>query len=53
MKVTPRPGQDSLAMEAIRFLVTVARSGHHQLFAQGSILQQIVERIVIPNLRLR
>uniref|UniRef100_A0A7S3VJD6 Importin N-terminal domain-containing protein n=1 Tax=Dunaliella tertiolecta TaxID=3047 RepID=A0A7S3VJD6_DUNTE len=53
MKVTLKPGQDNLAMSAIRFLTTVSKSVHHKLFADAATLQQICESIVIPNLRLR
>lgn len=53
VSVSRRPGQDALAMEAIRFLVTVARSGHHSLFREGEVMRQIIESIVIPNLMLR
>mmetsp|Transcript_40918 Transcript_40918/g.105829 ORF Transcript_40918/g.105829 Transcript_40918/m.105829 type:complete len:971 (-) Transcript_40918:235-3147(-) len=53
LKVSPRPGQDNLAMSAIRFLTTVSRSVHHHLFKDAGALQKICENIVIPNLRLR
>lgn len=51
--VSGRSGQDNLAMAATRFLTTVARSVHHGLFAEASVLQQICESIVLPNLRVR
>lgn len=50
--VSGRSGQDNLAMAATRFLTTVARSVHHALFAEASVLQQICESIVLPNLRV-
>lgn len=53
VKVSPRPGQDNLAMHAIRFLTTVSSSVHHTLFADPNVLKQICESIVIPNLRAR
>ena len=40
-------------MGAIRFLITVARSTHRHLFGENTVLRQIVESIVLPNLRLR
>jgi hypothetical protein len=39
-------------MAAIRFLTTVARSVHSKLFADTSVLKQICESIVLPNLRV-
>lgn len=45
--------QDNLAMAAIAFLTTVARSVHFKLFGDASVLKQVCEGIVIPNLRLR
>ncbi|WIA07912.1 hypothetical protein OEZ85_007391 [Tetradesmus obliquus] len=53
MQVSNRPGQDNLAMAAIRFLTTVARSVHCTLFADPSVLKQICESIILPNLRVR
>lgn len=46
-------GQDSLAMAAISFLTTVARSVHYELFADAGTLRQVCQGIVVPNLRLR
>jgi exportin-2 (importin alpha re-exporter) len=46
-------GQDALAMAAIAFLTTVARSVHHTLFSDPAVLKQVCEGIVVPNLRLR
>ncbi|KAI8101811.1 hypothetical protein M9434_006876 [Picochlorum sp. BPE23] len=46
-------GQDALAMSAIAFLTTVARSVHYSLFAGEDILKQVCEGVVIPNIRLR
>lgn len=53
MKVTLKPGQDNLVMNAIRFLTTVSRSVHYQLFSSAGALQQICEKVVIPNLSTR
>jgi exportin-2 (importin alpha re-exporter) len=53
MQVTQRPGQDNLAMNAIRFLTTVAKSVHSKLFADPAALKQICEAIILPNLRVR
>jgi hypothetical protein len=39
-------------MAAIRFLTTVARSVHARLFADPSVLKQICESIILPNLRV-
>ncbi len=36
--------QDGLAMNAIRFLTTVARSVHHQLFRNEDALKQVEAR---------
>lgn len=52
LQVTQRPGQDNLAMNAIRFLTTVAKSVHHKLFADANVLKQICESIILPNLRV-
>lgn len=46
-------GQDNLAMAAISFLTTVARSVHFKLFGDASVLKQVCEGIIVPNLRLR
>ena len=46
-------GQDSLAMAAITFLTTVARSVHYKLFAGADILKQVCQGVIIPNIRLR
>eukprot|EP00878_Enallax_costatus_P016271 GHUV01017068.1.p1 GENE.GHUV01017068.1~~GHUV01017068.1.p1 ORF type:complete len:703 (+),score=205.92 GHUV01017068.1:410-2518(+) len=53
MQVTSRQGQDHLAMAAMRFLTTVARSVYHKLFADPAVLKQICEGIILPNLRVR
>lgn len=53
LTVTLKPGQDNLAMSAIRFLTTVSKSVHHRLFADPSALKQICESIVVPNLQVR
>ncbi len=46
-------GQDFLAMSAITFLTTVARSVHYTLFAGEDILKQVCQGVVIPNIQLR
>lgn len=51
-QVTQRPGQDNLAMNAIRFLTTVAKSVHCKLFADATVLKQVCESIILPNLRV-
>ena len=45
--------QDNLAMNAIRFLTTVANGVHHELFKNEGALKQVCEKIVIPNLTVR
>jgi hypothetical protein len=52
LQVTQRPGQDNLAMNAIRFLTTVAKSVHCKLFDAEGTLKQICESIILPNLRV-
>lgn len=39
-------------MAAIRFLTTVANGVHHNLFRSESVLREVCERIVLPNLRM-
>lgn len=51
--VSPNPGQDRLALQAINFLAAVARSVHSSLFQDQGALQQICESIVVPNVRMR
>lgn len=46
-------GQDALAMAAICFLTTIARSVHFSLFGDASVLKQVCEGIIVPNIRLR
>ncbi|KAK9829548.1 hypothetical protein WJX72_006417 [[Myrmecia] bisecta] len=53
INVTLQPSQDNLAMNAIRFLNTVAKSVHHALFKNEDALKQVCEKIVIPNLKIR
>lgn len=53
VSVGPATGQDNLAMAAIAFLTTVARSVHYTLFGDANVLKQVCEGIVVPNLRLR
>ncbi|KAG1661631.1 hypothetical protein FOA52_002861 [Chlamydomonas sp. UWO 241] len=50
MKVSLKPGQDNLVMAAIRFLTTVCRSVHYGLFSNAGALQQICEKVIVPNL---
>ncbi|KAJ4955695.1 hypothetical protein NE237_012478 [Protea cynaroides] len=45
--------RDGLTVKAIRFLSTVSTSVHHTLFAPTTVLEQICQSIVIPNVRLR
>ena len=45
--------QDNLAMSAIQFLTTVAKGVRHDLFSSSEALQQVCEKIVLPNIRLR
>ncbi|EIE27359.1 Cse1-domain-containing protein [Coccomyxa subellipsoidea C-169] len=52
-RMTLNPGQDNLAMSAIRFLTTLVKGVHHGLFQDEKVLQQVCEQIVIPNIRLR
>ncbi|GFR48907.1 hypothetical protein Agub_g10856 [Astrephomene gubernaculifera] len=53
MKVSPKPGQDNLAMAAIKFLNTIAKGVFSGLFAADGALQQICESVIVPNLRVR
>jgi len=53
VEVGPGVGQDRLAMAAISFLTTVARSVHFGLFKGEEILKQVCQGVVIPNIRLR
>lgn len=53
VSVAARPGQDNLAMQGIRFLTTVSRSVHAELYREPGALQQICESIVLPALRPR
>jgi exportin-2 (importin alpha re-exporter) len=53
ISVGPATGQDNLAMAAITFLTTVAKSVHFGLFGDAAVLKQVCEGIVIPNLKLR
>jgi len=53
ISVGPATGQDNLAMAAINFLTTVAKSVHFALFGDAAVLKQVCEGIVIPNLKLR
>ena len=46
-------GQDRLAMAAIAFLTTVAKSVHYTLFKGEEILKQVCQGVIIPNIRLR
>ncbi|CAG9460697.1 unnamed protein product [Pedinophyceae sp. YPF-701] len=49
----PRPGQDAMVMEAIKVLDKCVRGGSSHVFANEAVLRQVVESIVIPNIRLR
>lgn len=40
-------------MSAIQFLTTVAKGVRHTLFSSSEALQQVCEKIVLPNIRLR
>ncbi|KAG2501736.1 hypothetical protein HYH03_000236 [Edaphochlamys debaryana] len=53
MKVSHKPGQDNLAMAAIKFLNTIAKGVFSGLFAADGALQQICESVIVPNLRVR
>lgn len=53
MKISLSASHDRLATTAIRFLTTVSKSVHHDLFKQPDALQRICESIVIPNVQLR
>lgn len=46
-------GQDNLVISAIAFLTTVVRSVHFGLFGDQSVLKQICEGIVVPNIMPR
>ncbi|XP_076957466.1 exportin-2-like [Bidens hawaiensis] len=47
------PSRERLTVTGIKFLTIVSASVHHGLFAGDEILQQITQRIVIPNVMLR
>lgn len=51
--VAQSSSRDRLAITAIKFLTTVSTSVHHTLFAGDGVIQQILQTIVIPNVRLR
>jgi exportin-2 (importin alpha re-exporter) len=52
--VTPFPKHDALATTSIRFLSSlVEKLMHRSLFEDPAVLQQIVGRIVVPNLLFR
>ncbi|KAG2451269.1 hypothetical protein HYH02_003876 [Chlamydomonas schloesseri] len=53
MKVSHKPGQDNLAMAAIKFLNTIAKGVFANLFQADGALQQICESVIVPNLRVR
>jgi exportin-2 (importin alpha re-exporter) len=46
------PHQDLLVTTSIRFLTTVAASVHHALFASPSVMQNVCEKIIAPNVQL-
>ena len=54
MTVTAYPKHDALTVTCIRFLANlVKKQMHKHLFAQDSTLQEIIGRIVIPNMMVR
>lgn len=54
MNVSNKTKHDALAVGSIRFLASLlAKSMHRNLFQEQSILEQIVVKIVIPNLYFR
>lgn len=53
LKVGLQSNRDHLAITAIVFLTTVAKSVHHTLFQDAGTLKQICEGVIIPNLRMR
>lgn len=42
-----------LVCSGITFLTSVSTSVHYTLFEQAGAIQNIVEKIIIPNIRLR
>ncbi|CAI0469640.1 unnamed protein product [Linum tenue] len=53
VNVSQNPARDKLAITAIKFLTTVSTSVHHGLFGEDSVILQICQNIVVPNVRLR
>ena len=52
--LTPATKYDQLASASIRFLTNVVSKQHYMhLFGNQESLEQIVQQIVVPNLRLR
>ncbi|PWW80395.1 Cse1-domain-containing protein [Tuber magnatum] len=50
----PEPKYDILVSKALQFLTAVARSGKHaQNFSTVAVLEQVVEKIILPNMTLR
>ncbi|XP_068667006.1 exportin-2-like [Aristolochia californica] len=53
LSVSVGPARDQLVITAIKFLTTVSTSVHHSIFSAQQTLQQICEKIIIPNIQLR
>ena len=53
LKVGSEQSKDRLVTAALRFLTTVAKSVHADLFSDPDILKRICENVVIPNLYVR
>ncbi|KAI5849541.1 Cse1-domain-containing protein [Morchella snyderi] len=50
----PQPKYDILVSKALQFLTSVAGSSKHaQNFSQTEVLEQVVEKIILPNMALR
>ncbi|RPB05841.1 Cse1-domain-containing protein [Choiromyces venosus 120613-1] len=50
----PEPKYDILVSKALQFLTAVARSSKHaQNFSTVAVLEQVVEKIILPNMTLR
>ncbi|KAF8538224.1 Cse1-domain-containing protein [Trichophaea hybrida] len=50
----PQPKHDILVSKALHFLTAVARSPKHaQSFSSETVLTQVVEKIILPNMALR
>jgi len=53
LKTSTAPKYDMLVSAAIRFMTSVTTSIHFELFKDPQALQNICEKIVVPNLELR